>query len=260
MVFWEGYVSDEVMGIFAPIVVYWLYAGFYQSLPATTLDKYRLHTRKEGDAKNIVPMRSAIKAVLVQQLVHATVSYLLFLVQSKTDLVGTHEIQPPLLVQIFQVIIAMFVLDIWQYFMHRYMHTNKFLYRHIHAQHHKLVAPYAIAAFYNHPMEGVFDTIGASIAFLVSGMTARTAIPFFCLIVVKTVDDHCGLWLPGNVFHMLFPNNTAFHDIHHQLHGSMYNFSQPFFPIWDKLLGTHMPYDLVKRPEGGFEVRVISKD
>ncbi|KAJ0515723.1 putative sphingolipid C4-monooxygenase [Helianthus annuus] len=69
--------------------------------------------------------------------------------------------------------------------MHRYMHTNKFLYRHVHAQHHKPVPPYAIAAFYNHPMEGVFDTIGGSIAFLVSGMTARTAIPFFCLTVVK---------------------------------------------------------------------------
>ncbi|KAJ0515720.1 putative sphingolipid C4-monooxygenase [Helianthus annuus] len=177
-----------------------------------------------------MPMSSAIKAVLVQQLVHATVSYLLFLVQSKTDLVGTHEIQPPLLVQIFQIIIAMFVMDIWQYFMHRYMHTNKFLYRHVRAQHHKLVVPYATTTFYNHPMEGVFDTIGGSIAFLVSGMTARIAIPFFCLIVVKTVDDHCGLWLPGNVFRILFPNNTAFHDIHHQLHGSKYTFSQRFFP------------------------------
>ncbi|KAJ0732907.1 putative sphingolipid C4-monooxygenase [Helianthus annuus] len=93
--------------------------------------------------------------------------------------------------------------------MHRYMHTKKFLYRHVHAQHHKSVPPYAIAAFYNHPMEGVFDTIGGSIAFLVSGMTARTAIPFFCLTV---------------------------------------------------LLGTHMPYDLVKRTEGGFEARIISKD
>ncbi|KAF5779975.1 putative sphingolipid C4-monooxygenase [Helianthus annuus] len=193
--------------------------------------------RKEGDAKNIVPMSSAIKAVLVQQLVHATVSYLLFLVQSKTDLVGSHEIQPPFLVQIFQIIIAMFVMDIWKYFMHRYMHTNKFLYRHVHAQHHKLVAPYATTAFYNHPMEGVFDTIGGSIAFLVSGMTARTVIPFFCLTVVKTVDDHYGLWLPGNVFHMLFPNNTAFHDIHHQLHGSKTLFHNVFSQFGTSFLG-----------------------
>ncbi|KAI7754858.1 hypothetical protein M8C21_022965 [Ambrosia artemisiifolia] len=257
MVFWEGYVSDEVMGTFAPIVVYWLYAGFFQLLPP--LDNYRLHTRKEEHVKNSVPLSSVIKGVLLQQLVQALVAHLLFLVTSETGLVGT-EIQPSLVVQIFQIIVAMFVMDTWQYFVHRYMHINKFLYRHIHSQHHKLVVPYAIGALYNHPLEGLLlDTVGGAISFLISGMTARTAVIFFCFAVVKTVDDHCGLWLPGNLFHMFFQNNTAYHDIHHQLHGLKYNFSQPFFPIWDKLLGTYMPYDLIKRPEGGFEAR-LSKD
>ncbi|KAM0062700.1 putative sphingolipid C4-monooxygenase [Helianthus debilis subsp. tardiflorus] len=257
MVFWEGYVSDEVMGTFAPIVIYWLYAGLFQLLPP--LDNYRLHTRKEEDVKNSVPLSSVVKGVLLQQLVQAVVAHLLFLVTSETGLVES-EVQPPLLVQIIQIIIAMFVMDTWQYFVHRYMHVNKFLYRHIHSQHHKLVVPYAIGALYNHPLEGLLlDTVGGAISFLISGMTARTAVIFFCFAVVKTVDDHCGLWLPGNLFHMFFQNNTAYHDIHHQLHGLKYNFSQPFFPIWDKLLGTHMPYDLVKRPEGGFEAR-LSKD
>ncbi|XP_076947834.1 very-long-chain aldehyde decarbonylase GL1-9-like [Bidens hawaiensis] len=257
MVFWEGYVSDEVMGTFAPIVVYWFYAGFFQLLPP--LDNYRLHTRKEEDAKNSVPLSSVIKGVLLQQLVQAVVAHLLFLVTSQTDLVGT-EVQPSIPVQIFQIIIAMFVMDTWQYFVHRYMHINKFLYRHIHSQHHKLVVPYAIGALYNHPLEGLLlDTVGGAISFLISGMTARTAVIFFCFAVVKTVDDHCGLWLPGNLFHIFFQNNTAYHDIHHQLHGLKYNFSQPFFPIWDKILGTHMPYDLIKRPKGGFEAR-LSKD
>ncbi|KAG0469781.1 hypothetical protein HPP92_015876 [Vanilla planifolia] len=44
---------------------------------------------------------------------------------------------------------------------------------------------------------------------------------------------------------MLFRNNTAYHDVHHQLHGSKYNFSQPFFVTWDKILGTHMPSSLI---------------
>lgn len=78
MVFWEGYVSDEVMGTFAPIVVYWIYAGFYQLLPP--MDNYRLHTRKEEDEKNLVPLGAVVKGVLLQQLVQATVAQLLFLV------------------------------------------------------------------------------------------------------------------------------------------------------------------------------------
>ncbi|GJY13212.1 sphinganine C4-monooxygenase 1-like protein [Tanacetum coccineum] len=203
MVFWEGYVSDEVMGTFAPIVVYWLYAGLFQLLPP--LDNYRLHTRKEEDVKNAVPLRSVVKGVLVQQLVQAVVAHLLFLVTSETGAVGT-ETQPSILIQIVQVIIAMFVMDTWQYFVHRYMHINKFLYRHIHSQHHRLVVPYAIGALYNHPLEGLLlDTVGGAISFLISGMTARTAVIFFCFATVKTVDDHCGLWLPGN----LLPADSA---------------------------------------------------
>lgn len=150
----------------------------------------------------------------------------------------------------------MVVLDTWQYFMHRYMHHNKFLYKHIHSQHHRLVVPYAFGALYNHPLEGLLlDTVGGALSFLFSGMTPRASIFFFSFATVKTVDDHCGLWLPGNLFHVFFKNNTAYHDVHHQLYGSKYNFSQPFFVMWDRILGTYMPYSLEKRKGGGFEAR-----
>ncbi|KAG4195428.1 hypothetical protein ERO13_A06G111000v2 [Gossypium hirsutum] len=235
------------------LVVCWV----YQLLPH--LDKYRLHTRKEEEEKNAVPFVSVVRGVLFQQFVQATVAKLLFLLTSTADASGT-TIQPSVPVQLAQFIVAMLVMDTWQYFVHRFMHQNKFLYRHVHSQHHRLVVPYAIGALYNHPLEGLLlDTFGGAISFLVSGMTARTAVIFFCFAVIKTVDDHCGLWLPGNIFHIFFWNNSAYHDIHHQLQGTKYNYSQPFFANWDKLLGTHMAYDLLKRPEGGFEVR-LKKD
>lgn len=255
MVFWEGHISDELMGTFAPIVVYWLYAGTYQLLPP--LDRYRLHTRKEEEQRNLVPLPAVVRGVLLQQLVQATVAHGLFLVTSKLSLTGT-QVQPSIPIQLIQILMAMVVMDTWQYFVHRYMHQNKFLYRHVHSQHHRLVVPYAIGALYNHPLEGLLlDTFGGAISFLVSGMTPRTAVFFFCFAVVKTVDDHCGLWLPCNLFHILFQNNTAYHDIHHQLQGTKYNYSQPFFSIWDKMLGTYMPFSLVARQEGGFEARPV---
>ncbi|KAJ6801248.1 sphinganine C4-monooxygenase 1-like isoform X1 [Iris pallida] len=76
--------------------------------------------------------------------------------------------QPPILVQLLQIIIAMTVMDTWQYFVHRYMHQNKFLYRHIHSQHDRLVVPCAIGALYNHnhPVEGrLLDTFGGPLVF-----------------------------------------------------------------------------------------------
>lgn len=89
MVFWEGYVSDEVMGTFAPIVLYWIYAGFYQLLPP--LDNYRLHTRKEEEEKNLVPLSTVVKGVLLQQLVQATVA-LSLVSHSTIQLIPTNNI------------------------------------------------------------------------------------------------------------------------------------------------------------------------
>ncbi|XP_062189161.1 very-long-chain aldehyde decarbonylase GL1-9-like [Phragmites australis] len=256
MVPWEGYLSDETMGTFAPIVLYWLYGGGYQLiLHRRPLERYRLHTRAEEEEKNLVSLPTVVRGVLLQQFVQAIVAMILFMVTSDSS---KTVVQPPLVVQIFQFLVAMLVMDGWQYLVHRYMHQNKFLYRHIHSQHHRLIVPYAIGALYNHPLEGLLlDTLGGAISFLFSGMTPRTAVFFFCFAVLKTVDDHCGLWLPYNIFQHLFQNNTAYHDIHHQLQGLKYNYSQPFFSIWDRILGTHMPYNLVSRKEGGFEARPL---
>lgn len=256
MVFWEGYVSDEFLATFAPIVVYWIYGGLHQLLPP--LESYRLHTKQEENENNIVALASVVKTVLLQHLTQAAIALLIFQSTSNTSPSEIKGVQPSIPVQIIQIMMAMMIMDTWQYFCHRYMHQNKFLYKHVHSWHHRLVVPYAIGASYNHPIEGfLLETLSGAIAYLLSGMTARTSIIFFCFAVIKGVDDHCGLCLPGNILHLLFQNNTSYHDIHHQLHGTKYNFSQPFFCIWDKLLGTYKPYQVVRRPEGGYEARLI---
>uniref|UniRef100_A0A7N1A531 Fatty acid hydroxylase domain-containing protein n=1 Tax=Kalanchoe fedtschenkoi TaxID=63787 RepID=A0A7N1A531_KALFE len=245
-------VSDEVLGTVMPILIYWAYSGLYVVLGKS--DEYRLHTREEEDLKNLVTKREVVKGVLLQQLVQACVATLLFAVTGN-DKDAAGDQQSSAFATARQFFVAMLVLDTWQYFVHRYMHVNKFLYRHFHSQHHRLIVPYAYGALYNHPVEGlILDTVGGALSFLASGMTPRTSIFFFSFANIKTVDDHCGLWLPGNPFHKFFSNNSAYHDVHHQLYGSKYNFSQPFFVMWDKILGTHLPYSLVKRREGGFEV------
>ena len=168
--------------------------------------------------------------------------------------------QPSVWVASLQFFAAMIVMDAWQYFIHRLMHINKFMYKHVHSHHHRLVVPYAFGALYNHPLEALLlDTVGGALSFLLTGMTPRTSVYFFTFATIKTIDDHCGLCLPYNPFHYIFWNNTAYHDIHHQLHGLKYNFSQPFFISWDKIFGTHMPYVVQKRVGGGLEVRPVKK-
>lgn len=253
-------ISDELLGTFVPILVYWLYSGLYVVLGSfDKLDNYRLHSRIDEDEKNLASKGDVVKGVLIQQIFQAIVAILLFAVTGNGAGAEANQQSSPIAIA-RQFVIAMLVMDTWQYFMHRYMHHNKFLYRHIHSLHHRLVVPYAFGALYNHPIEGLLnDTFGGALSFLVSGMSPRVSIFFFSFATIKTVDDHCGLWLPGNLFHVFFKNNTAYHDIHHQLYGSKYNFSQPFFVMWDRILGTYMPYSLEKRPDGGFEA-LATKD
>ncbi|KAL4315501.1 hypothetical protein HN51_069684 [Arachis hypogaea] len=247
-------ISDEMLGTFVPIIIYWVYSGIYVVLGLFSED-YRLHTKEDEDEKNLVSKGAVVKGVVLQQLVQAVVATLLFAVTG-SDTQSDLNQNASLLAVARQFGTAMLVMDTWQYFMHRYMHHNKFLYKHIHSQHHRLIVPYSFGALYNHPLEGLLlDTIGGALSFLLSGMSPRASIFFFSFATIKTVDDHCGLWLPGNLFHVIFKNNTAYHDVHHQLYGNKYNYSQPFFVMWDRILGTYMPYTLEKRADGGFEAR-----
>jgi hypothetical protein len=73
--------SDEALAIFVPIVVYWVYSGMYMAL-GQSMDKYRLHPRKEENSKNLVSKREVIKGVLLQQLVQAGVAAVVFTVRT----------------------------------------------------------------------------------------------------------------------------------------------------------------------------------
>ncbi|OMO79028.1 Fatty acid hydroxylase [Corchorus capsularis] len=251
--------SDEFLGAIMPVVVFWVYSGFYLVLEPYC-HNYRLHSKQDEDKNNLVSKSTAIKGTLLQQFLQAAVALLLFVVTGPSEAKpSTEEQSSSFMVLVKQIIIAMLVIDTYQYFVHRLLHHNKFLYRRLHSIHHRLVVPYAFGALYSHPFEAfLFDTVGGSLSFLISGMSPRTAIYFFSLATIKTVDDHCGIILPGNPFHILFRNNTAYHDLHHH-HGGKYNFSQPFFIMWDKIMGTHMTYTLEKRVEGGFEAK-LAKD
>jgi len=138
-----------------------------------------------------------------------------------------------------QFLLAICIVDTWQYFLHRAMHMNKYLYTTFHARHHRLYVPYAYGALYNHPFEGfLLDTLGTGLAYLASGMTVRQSMWFFTMSTIKTVDDHCGYAFPWDPLQHLTSNNAGYHDVHHQSWGVKTNFSQPFFTFWDALLGT----------------------
>lgn len=159
-------------------------------------------------------------------------------------------------VPLIQFGVAILVVDTWQYFLHRAMHMNKWLYSTcrcyadpdlaltysvatFHSRHHRLYVPYAYGALYNHPFEGfLLDTLGTSIAYKAAFLNTRQGMCLFTGATFKTVDDHCGYALPWDPLQHITSNNAGYHDVHHQSWGIKTNFSQPFFTFWDRLLGT----------------------
>ncbi|KAH8728166.1 fatty acid hydroxylase superfamily-domain-containing protein [Phaeosphaeriaceae sp. PMI808] len=149
-----------------------------------------------------------------------------------------------------QFIAAIVIIDAWEYMLHRAMHMNKWLYVTFHSRHHRLYVPYAYGALYNHPLEGfALDTLGAGLAYLLTGMTTRQSMWFFTGSTIKTVLDHGGYAFPWDPVHWIFPNDAAYHDIHHQSWGIKTNFSQPFFVYLDRLGGTMYKGDVKEKYE-----------
>jgi len=153
-------------------------------------------------------------------------------------------------VPVLQFCAAVVILDTWQYFLHRGMHMNHWLYTTLHSRHHRLYVPYAYGALYNHPVEGfTLDTLGSGIAHLLTRGTVRQSIVFFTFSSIKTVDDHCGYALPWDPLQHITSNNATYHDIHHQSWGIKSNFSQPFFTFWDRFFNTKWRGDTKLRYE-----------
>ncbi|KAF9090487.1 hypothetical protein BGX29_011445 [Mortierella sp. GBA35] len=270
-----SFISDQALALWLPVIVYWVYSLFFHWISVkefSWFEKYRLHD-KEEETRNRVSLPEVIKAVIIQQVLQTALGFIVVVaddsdmvfddeaslakysmwISSLVSLAGLQTVFTQANIEtmahiayfylesMVRFFIAMSFLDTWQYFLHRLFHNVPYLYKHFHSRHHRLYVTYSFGALYNHPFEGfLMDSVGASLAFLLSGMGNRGALAFFSFSTLKTVDDHCGYNLPFNPLQRFFWNNADYHDIHHQNFGIKSNFSQPFGTIWDHVLGTHM--------------------
>jgi sphinganine C4-monooxygenase len=233
--------SSDIGLIAGPVTAYWIYStALYvlETLDPKFLRKYKIDPPQRP--KNKVSVGHVISRVALQHFIQMLVA-IVFVWIVPRDLEREMEDVGTILIKLM---IGAFMLDTYQYWMHRLFHRNKFLYRHFHSVHHELTVPYAFGALYNHPVEGLcMDTVGGGLPVLLLDMHPWTATLFTSFATIKTVHDHCGYVLPFDPLHLCFAT-AAYHDIHHWGKGIRYNFSQPFFTLWDELGGTIYPYSL----------------
>ena len=137
-----------------------------------------------------------------------------------------------------QVLIAFIADDIWFYFMHRYMHENKFLLKNIHSIHHRATTPFPLEYLYAHPLEWMLGMLGVVVGFglimIFTPVSIYAVWIFGGLRNLHEIHIHSDLTLP---FLSKIPliSKTKHHDDHHaKLTG---NYSSTF--LWmDRIFKT----------------------
>jgi len=214
--------------ILTPVLWYWvLGTAFWLCDYFHLFPGYKVKVDERIQGRNLVSTKRVLCTVAFQQTCQCTLAFL-----------GLEFDMEPL--SFFQaswrILVGFFLVDTYQYWMHRWIHVNRFLYRHIHRVHHELQHPYALGALYNHPVEGILmDIVGTGLAMLLLGMCAATQLAFACLLTTKTVCDHSGYRLP---FDRICQNTSAYHFVHHKITGMRLNLEQPWLVVWDKWMQT----------------------
>ncbi|TPX36145.1 hypothetical protein SmJEL517_g01671 [Synchytrium microbalum] len=241
--------TSELSMIFLPIFCYWAYSTLFYVLSILRITSVELHKIPTNQPSRRPPnptVSAVLTKVAIQHVFQAIVALGIAVVARPSSDAPPRQIEE-WYIMIPKIVIAALLLDTYQYWMHRWMHLNRYLYRTIHSVHHELTAPYAFGALYNHPLEGLLmDTVGGAVPSILLDMHPWTSTIFFTVATLKTVDDHCGYTLPWDPFQAMFPNNAAYHDLHHYGKGIRYNFSQPFFNFWDYYCNTDYETEMAK--------------
>ncbi|MEQ1440659.1 sterol desaturase family protein [Fontimonas sp. SYSU GA230001] len=142
---------------------------------------------------------------------------------------------PPVWVLVLQLLFCIYLDDFLYYWMHRAMHT-RWLLRHVHGRHHRVLAPWAITGHYMHPLEYVLT---GSLAFLGPALLGAHVALLWIWIVFRqweAAEGHAGYDLPWTPTHGLPGSHGALHhDFHHARVRGNY---AGFLPIWDRMFGT----------------------
>ena len=112
------------------------------------------------------------------------------------------------------------------YWGHRLLHT-RFLFRHVHAKHHRFRYVRVPAAEFAHPLENLINLIAFFAGPILLGSPMPTVLVWIVLRMIETTEAHSGYAFTG------MSSRHAFHHLHAQ-RGCYGSFLSP----WDFLMGT----------------------
>ena len=142
---------------------------------------------------------------------------------------------PSLWVAALQLLFFIYLDDFLYYWMHRGMHT-RFLLKHVHGVHHRVMTPWAITGNYMHPLEYVLT---GTLMFIGPAVIGAHILVLWLWVIIRqweAAEGHCGYDFPWTPTHWLpFSHGALHHDFHHARVRGNY---AGFLPLWDRIFGT----------------------
>lgn len=155
-------------------------------------------------------------------------------------LTGIHGGPPPSAgTVLWQLMFFILLDDMLYYGMHRLFHENKWLLRRVHAVHHEIRTPYALAGNHMHWVEYVAT---ATLVLIGPVLVNAHYVTLYLWIIwrqVEAVDGHLGYDFPWNPLRLLPGyDGPGYHDFHH----ARFKGNYAGFLHWiDRRLGTALP-------------------
>ena len=162
---------------------------------------------------------------------------------------GVHNGEiPPWYLILAHLVFFIYLDDFLYYWMHRYMHQNKWLYKKIHKVHHRIITPWAITG---HNMHWVEYVLTGSLALLGPTLVGAHVLTLWIWVLIRqweAAEGHSGLEFRYTPTHLLPGNDGA---VHHDMHHAKIIGNYSGFLRWvDCVFGTYSKgykEDLVKR-------------
>ncbi len=142
-----------------------------------------------------------------------------------------------------QLFLAMFVADLFQYFIHRLFHVNPFMWR-FHSIHHSIQYVDWIAGSRLHLVDILITRSFSYIPLFILGFSNDVFYVYVVIVALQAVMAHTNVRIPFSFLKYLFVT-PQFHHWHHSKDKETHdkNFAI-HFPFIDKIFGTyHLPVD-----------------
>eukprot|EP00271_Cylindrocystis_brebissonii_P003007 TRINITY_DN13757_c0_g1_i1.p1 TRINITY_DN13757_c0_g1~~TRINITY_DN13757_c0_g1_i1.p1 ORF type:complete len:285 (+),score=46.13 TRINITY_DN13757_c0_g1_i1:76-930(+) len=144
---------------------------------------------------------------------------------------------------VLSLLVCFMVEDYGNYWLHRWMHADGWLYDHIHFKHHEYSTPMSVASTYAHWAEVLLLGIPSFVGPAILQCHVVTLWAWILLRQWEAMDTHSGYDFPWSPTHLIpFYGGAVFHDYHHLVGGqSQGNFASTFV-YCDWLYGTDKGY------------------